>query len=274
MVDLCAFIGRFPFRRLSVETAEDLLALMDDLGVEVAVVSSHEALYGRDPHTANLQLCRQVAHFEDRLVPFIVPNPCYPPCLHEVRELFQDFSLKGVRLFPNYHDYRLDDERCLGLVEAVVESGGVVHVPVQYQDYRQMPRYCREIREVAVEDVVSLASRYPGGRFAIGSVRPFSPGGQEQLEMVGATSNLAFDLARVCLTPSVPDGAIRDPGGDICRWLADTIGPGRLLFASDAPLHDPACVIAEIQQSTIPDEQKVLMLRENARVLLGFVGGQ
>lgn len=270
MIDFCAFTGRFPFRRLSVETAADLVKSMDETEIDVAVVSSHEALYGHDPHAANLALCREASQFPDRLMPFIIPNPCFPPCLAEVRELFEQFSLKGVRLFPNYHDYRLDDDRCLRLVEQVVELGGIVHVPCQYQDYRQMPRYCREIHETPVADIVALASRYPNGKFVIGSVRPFSSCGREALQAIAATPNLSFDLAKIHLTPFVDDDGVRDPGGDILGLLVKMIGPDRLLFASDAPLHDCACVIEEIRQSPILDEQKARILRGNAKELLGL----
>ena len=261
-------MGRFPFRRLGVETAAELLSLMDKHGIEAAVVGSHEALYGADPYAANLTLCREVAAHRDRLVPFITPDPHFPPCLDEVTALFEDFSLRGVRLFPNYHDYRLGDPACLALVQRVVELGGVVHVPCQYQDWRQMPRYCREIEEVAVEDVVDLAARFPKGRFVIGSVRPSAPVGQSALEEIAALPNLALDLAKVYLAPWVLENGVRDPGADVCSHLARIIGPERLLYASDAPLHDPECVTREVRSSAIPERDKGRIFAGNARALL------
>src|SRR5262249_9096363 len=77
ILDVNAYLGHFPFRRLRHNTAGALLGLMDAKSIDRAVVSSAAAITYRNPQSGNEELAEEVARHRDRLIPFAVINPFY-----------------------------------------------------------------------------------------------------------------------------------------------------------------------------------------------------
>ena len=75
IIDVNAWVGHWPFRRLRHNTVQGLLRLMDRSGIDRAVVASIHGVFYRDAHSANEELARQVLRHRDRLIPFATLNP-------------------------------------------------------------------------------------------------------------------------------------------------------------------------------------------------------
>jgi uncharacterized protein len=56
----------------------------------------------------------------------------------------------------------------------------------------------------------------------------------------------------------------------LIEWAVREVGPERVLFGTDTPLYDTAMQRARIDQADLTDDQKRLILRDNAARLFGL----
>lgn len=135
IVDANAYVGNFPWRPVEAEP-DELLAKMDEKGVDRAVVSSLDAVFYRDGHRGNRELAAEIDG-EDRLVPFATIDPSFPGWEADLRECIEELGMQGVRLFPLYHDYAIDNPA----VERLLDLCADLDVPVMFvatlEDQRQ-----------------------------------------------------------------------------------------------------------------------------------------
>lgn len=94
---------------------------MDSCGVAQAWVGAFEGLFYRDCGQANRDLLTSLEDYGDRLLPWAVINPASPGWEQDLEEA-RAAGVLGVRLYPNYHDYRLLDASCLDLCAALAEN--------------------------------------------------------------------------------------------------------------------------------------------------------
>lgn len=173
LVDANAYVGRWPFRPLDASVA-DLLATMDGKGVDVAVVSSLESVFYRDPQHGNRQLAADVDGHEDRLVPFATINPTFPGWEADLRHCIEEFGMRGVRLLPAYHDYEIDSPETRELLRVCADldvpamfvaaledqRGRHPRVSLRYFEGTGRPASWRA-EEGAVDDLVNLLLAVP-----------------------------------------------------------------------------------------------------------------
>ena len=137
IIDVNAWVGHWPFRRLRHNTVQGLLRLMDRSGIDRAVVASIHGAFYRDAHAANEELADQVLRHRDRLIPFATLNPAYAGWEEDLRRCVEDLELCGIRLVPQYHGYDPASNASLDLLDAVSEVGWPVQVPMRIVDRRQ-----------------------------------------------------------------------------------------------------------------------------------------
>ena len=75
IIDVNAYIGHWPFRKIEYDTAEKLLRLMDNKGIDIACVSNLNSIFYRDVMEGNIELIKQIKTHTDRFIPFGLINP-------------------------------------------------------------------------------------------------------------------------------------------------------------------------------------------------------
>ncbi|WP_158203562.1 amidohydrolase family protein [Halomarina oriensis] len=135
-VDVNAFVGHWPFRDLDA-SADALLSLMDEAGVDAALVSSLESVFYRNVHAGNRDLRDRVAGHEERLFPLATINPTYPEWETDLRECVEEWGWSGVKLLPAYHDYDLDAPETTALFDVCADLDVPVVVCATLEDQRQ-----------------------------------------------------------------------------------------------------------------------------------------
>ncbi|WP_255171496.1 amidohydrolase family protein [Natrononativus amylolyticus] len=141
IVDANAYLGEFPWRPIDAEP-DELLAKMDEKGVDRAVVSSLDAVFYRDVHRGNEELAAAIEDHEDRFIPFATIDPTFPGWRKDLRESVEELGMKGVRLFPAYHDYDIDDDAVVELLEACADYDVPAMFVATLEDKRQRhPRF-------------------------------------------------------------------------------------------------------------------------------------
>jgi predicted TIM-barrel fold metal-dependent hydrolase len=135
--DINAWVGTWPFRTLADGTPEGLIAKMDDAGIDRSAVSLLEAVFHRNVQPANERLAGMIAPHRDRLTPLATLNPTYEKWEDDLRICHEKLGMKGVRLFPVYHDYPVDGPAARAIAAACAERKLPVMLPFRMEDPRQ-----------------------------------------------------------------------------------------------------------------------------------------
>ena len=115
IIDTNAYLGPFAFRQLRHNTPDALLRLMDEKGIDKAVVSSASAITYRNAQPGNKEVAQATAPHRDRLIPSAVVNPFYAGWKDDLKICHEELGMKGLRLYPKWHNYSLADGCCLEL---------------------------------------------------------------------------------------------------------------------------------------------------------------
>jgi predicted TIM-barrel fold metal-dependent hydrolase len=256
IVDVNAYLGHWPFRRLRNNSADGLVRLMDDKGIDVAWVSSIDAVHYVNSQAGNESLHEEIAPHRNRLVPFAVINPAYIDWEHDLEVCVKEFGCRGVRLYPNYHNYGLLDPCCRKLVDTATRWGLVVSLPIRQTDKRQQ-HWLVYVEDVSLDDTAELVKRHPDARFVLlnGAGFTSTPLGQANS---GLPRNYFIEISR-------PEVLVSDQE---IPTLIRNLGPDRLLFGTGIPFHyaDPALVRLEVLEAD--QSVKESIAGGNARQLL------
>jgi predicted TIM-barrel fold metal-dependent hydrolase len=250
IIDFNSYIGQWPFRRLCARTACEILKWMDKNGVDVAVVSSLNSVFYNDPHEGNLELMEEVNQHSERFVPLAVLNPRYPGWEKDMEECISR-GFRGIRLYPQYHNYALTDEECLRLVKKASEKNLVISIPVRLRDGRG--RHWMDLaRDIELGELERLAEKSNGAKIVV-------------LEARGAADsplikhpNVYFEISRM--------NAVF---GEIDR-LIELAGDSRVVFGSGFPLKYLTNAILKAKLVQKPEETMEKILWKNACSLLGL----
>ncbi|MEA3402558.1 MAG: amidohydrolase family protein [Armatimonadota bacterium] len=260
IIDLNAYHGHWPFRRLRHNDADGLLALMDRAGIDRACVSSASAIFYKNSQAGNEELAEDIADHRDRLIPFAVINPTYADWEHDLQVCVEDLGARGLRLYPNYHDYSLGDAACNDLVAAATEHGLLLSIPIRQIDQRQR-HWLLEIPDVALGEVEELVGRHPDARFALLNGIGFvgSRLGQADNEL---PDNYVVGISR--LTALMASEV---------RQLLDNLGPERVAFGSGMPFKYPEPALLKVEVLEATEDEKQGIRAGNAARLLGLDEG-
>ncbi|MFW6437610.1 MAG: amidohydrolase family protein [Armatimonadota bacterium] len=256
IIDMNAYLGHWPFRRLRHNDADGLLALMDRAQIDRACVSSASAIFYKNSHAGNEELAEQVAGHEDRLIPFAVLNPAYVDWEHDLDVCVNDFGARGLRLYPHYHNYALSDSCCSELIDAATEHGLVVSLPIRQIDQRQR-HWLLEIPDVPLRDLEGLVERHPDAKFVFVNGAGFTGSRLGQPDR-GLPANYALGISRMRATV-----------GDEVGALVENIGVERVVLGTGIPFKYPEPALLKVEVLDATDETKQAILGGNAEGLLG-----
>jgi len=251
IIDFNAYVGQWPFRRLPARSAAEVIDLMDKAGIDVAAVSSLNSTLYADPHEGNLELLDDIKNYGGRFIPLAVLNPGYPGWQDDLEECV-NYGFKGIRLYPQYHNYLLANDECLKLVKKASEMSLSVSIPVRLRDGRGR-HWMDSARDISLQEVEQLAAKLPNSRIALLESRDVR---STALVKYG---NIYFETSR--MTSIL--------GSEIMN-LIQSVGASRLVFGSGAPLKYISPALLKIRLLKESEEVKERILWRNASGLLGL----
>ncbi len=253
LIDTNVSLGHWPLRRLPADEPERLVSKLRAHGVTQAWAGSFDSLLHKDLASANARLaemCRR--HGRGLLIPFGSVDPSSPDWEEELRRCAGIHRMPGIRLFPNYHGYQLDDPAFARLLAAAAELGLLVQLALVMEDERMMHPLLR-VEPVATQPLADLVRTVP----------------TLQLQLVNALRALRakplLDLVatgRVSVEISMLEGV----GG--VENLLRQIPADRVLFGSHAPLFYFESAALKLQESDLTATQLQSIRAGNARQLL------
>jgi len=255
IVDTNAYLGCYAFRQLRHNTAAALLGLMDEKGIDKAMVSSASAITYRNAQAGNEEVAAAVKPHRDRLIPFAVINPFYAGCRDDLKTCHEQFGMKGLRLYPKWHNYALSDRSCLDLIHEATERDMLVSIPIRVEDFRQRS-WLVDVPDVPLDEIVALVQACPRARFILlnGAGYTGSPLGQKDSHL---PPNYCIEISRLSAVLANEIGQ-----------LVSRLGAERVVFGTGMPFNYPDPALLKLEVLDAPLEVKEKIRGRNAASLL------
>jgi hypothetical protein len=243
IVDVAAFIGEYPYRRLPDCSPAYLLRQMDRLGIGEAWVGHLPSFLYKDPAPGTVALLATLGSDRDRLRPVPTIHPGLPGWQRDL-ERAGDVAAPAVRVYPMHQSLEPDGATMRDFVLAAGSLELAVILTVRFEDVRQ--RHPLDTAgDLPPSAVRTLARVDPAVRILV------THAGRAFVEEVhfGLT---AEEARRVLWDVSWLWGP---PEHELHRLL-HTVGNDRFAFGSGMPLRLPEAVPAKLDLTDLSSDQR------------------
>lgn len=260
LVDVNAYVGHWPFVQLSYHNCEGLLGRMNRFGVDVSVVSNLNGIFYKNTQSANNELYNELKskkQFADRFIPFAIINPGYAGWRDDLETCTSKFGMKGVRIFPQYHDYDLNHPQCVEFLKRARDKSLVVAISLRMVDTRQRSWMDLD-KEWSLKDIMPALTAVPDGNYLIVNIANSMNLPKEDLDLV-QKSNVLLDTS---------GRALGNPAPALTRF-----GKNKFAFGTHAPVLDYLTGLLRIEAmrpGEADDATKELLRSGNAKKFLNL----
>ena len=265
LIDINAYVGHWPFMQLKYNTCEALGQRMDKFGVDVSVISSMNGVFYKNTQSANQELYDELKtskRYKNRLVPFAVINPIYAGWRNDMETSINKLGMKGIRLYPKYHDYGMTEPSLIELVKRARDMNVPVTFCYRMVDSRQ--RSWMDIDYVAytpkpewsLKDIFPIIKEVPDAKYMILNVTNSIALNKED-EAIFKKANVLMDTS---------GRTLNDIGS-----LLKTQGKERSAFGTHSPILDYLTGLLRIEslrESEADEATKELLRSGNAKRFL------
>jgi len=239
-----------------IATAEELLASMDEAGIGLSVVLnvgwvSHELCV-----KTNDYILDSVSRYPTRLVGFCAIQPRAGDAAIAELERCAKAGAKGIgELRSDIQDFELTDEaKMKPLVDAAIKHDLIFLTHSSEPLGHKYPGK----GSITPDILYSLIMAFPNLRLVCAHWGGGLPFYALMPEVAKALTNIFFDTAATVFLYK----------SEIFKQVSHIIGSDKILFGSDYPLMHQNRVLAQVQSSQIPEEDKAKILGANAQNLL------
>jgi uncharacterized protein len=169
LLDINASVGHWPFQHYNFNTCRSLMERMDSFGVDKALISNLNGIFYKNTQSANEELYLEMASdisFRKRFIPFAVINPIYAGWKNDLEVCATRYEMKGVRIYPLYHDYDLTDPACIELVKMARDKKMNVALTCRMVDSRARS-WMDMNTEWALKNIIPLIRAVPDAKYMI-----------------------------------------------------------------------------------------------------------
>ncbi len=257
-VDVNAFLGAYPFRRVPGALPEALLRAMDRVGVDQAWVTHLPGIFWRDPAAGNVWLYETARQY-DRLQPVPAVHPGvagWEAVVAQAREQ----GAPAIRCDPTYYGIDPSGAGMRALVQRCSAENVPLMMAVRLEDGRQRHPNDRatELPPWAVRTLIRSDS---AARLIITHAdRPFI----EEVHFGSTPDESSRILWDICW--------IWGPPEDHLETLLGTVGTERFVFGTGQPLRLPENSIAKLDLLDLTPEQRRAIEHENIVALSNAKG--
>jgi len=220
--DVNTYIGHWPFRQIRHNNAKTLLDYLNESGISKACISSVNAIFYKDSMEGNRELIKEISPYGDKFVPFGIINPAYTNWKEDFEESIENLQIRGLELYPYYHNYKLTDPEAMELIQMAISNNIIIHLPCAVVNIRQR-HWMDTMENLKINELENVLSEFDDGNFIIsnGSTNEIA----QQLSAVSRRrrGRVLYDFARV----EVFNGGIKD--------LLSTAGTDNVVYGSVAP---------------------------------------
>ncbi len=267
LIDISGYTGHWPFRNLRGNTIAGLLARMNRFGVDKTIVSNLNGIFYVDSQIGNEELHNELqsdAIFKDRFIPFATMNPVLPWWQDSLKICHEEYGMKGIRIYPIYHDYKLTDSRCIAMIAAARDRGMPVSIALRMTDLRERS-WLDVDKALSYNDIAEVISQVPDAQFMVLDARI-----TDDQEATTADALAVLKQADVLFDTSRGSGVpVKGPNSESLRYLVSSFGAERIAFGTETPFVDycsPFFRLGVFEE--LSETEKELVWSGNARRML------
>lgn len=250
-VDTNVFIGQWPFRKLSYNRPQELLAVMSKKGIDKMWVSTFEGIFWNNSQDANELLYKETRDIP-QFITFATMNPTFPGWEEDIKKCKLKYNMKGIRVYPNYHNYSLDSMEFKSLLKKADTLSLPVCIYCRLFDERIHPHFAR-VEPVDLNGLKNIIANF------------------SHLPLIICNCNLA-DLSRIeqilkeYQNIYIEISHLESVG--VVRKLIDNIGIERILFGTYAPYFYIESSFLKIKESRFSEDETEMLFSQNAERLI------
>jgi predicted TIM-barrel fold metal-dependent hydrolase len=189
------------------------------------------------------------------LLPFGCVNPKLPDWQEDLRRCHETHRMAGIRLYPNYHGYSLDDPSCIQLLSDAADRKLIVQIALSMEDTRTQLTVIQPVDPSPLSD---LLQHLPHLRLVLLNKRGWTDDDAgENIARIRNARNAYFDIA------------MNEGVGGLERLIAAT-SPTRVLFGSHSPFFYFESAWLKVRSAALPSNQEQALCEGNARSLIGL----
>jgi len=248
-VDVHCYVGQWPFRRLADRTLDDVRGLLARVDTQRALLTPLAAIFHKDCLAAVRALHEELITSdwtEASLVAVI--NPAFPGWRADLDRMIADLSCVAVRLFPNYHGYRLMDPECESLLGELQDRSLPLILSPRIEDER-LHHWLVKTPPVSRLDLRWLLRAFPNLKILLCHMTP------DELDFL-STEILSHPSASIDTSARMPQFFMEEMVGQF--------GADRILYGSGQPLQYPECAVRMIRDAQLAEDDSHKIFWENA----------
>ena len=133
-IDVNCLVGNWPFRKIRKITFNDLKSIHEVNNMEYGYVSSLNSIFYNDPFEGDQDLHEIIKGTPYKHV--LTVNPELTWFIDNIEEGIKLFDIKGVRIYPGYHGYTLDNQPVERLCRILAEKKLPLFITIRMEDER------------------------------------------------------------------------------------------------------------------------------------------
>ena len=230
------FLGAF-------DDAPTMLGAMDACGIDRACLFN---IWHIDAHIGHEELAKFVSRHPSRFIGFAYASALSDNMVEETRRVLDQHKFAAIKTYPPSGNIPINDPRWDQLYDLANE--------------RELALITHTGMEPAAEPkyLADVAPRFPRVKFVAGHSGNIASQRRQAIEVAKQYPNIYLETCSSFRTPGVIEQLVKEARSD------------RILFGSDIPVMDPRCQIGKIITADISDDDKRLILGQNAKRLLNL----
>ncbi|RKN72415.1 amidohydrolase family protein [Paenibacillus ginsengarvi] len=249
VTDVNALLGHWPFRKIRKNTLEHLRGVHRDNGITGGYVASLNSIFYNDPFEGDEELHELIGGTEYKHV--LTVNPTLPGWQRDIEEGLRRFDIRGVRIYPTYHEYDLNGEPVVRLCEELKRNVLPLFVTKRMEDERL--DYLMKPQPLSVEALRAFVNSEPDLDIVVLNIR-FN----EIAEMKAELNKLPRLFVDTC---GLKDKVF------VLEELLKLIPANKILYGSQHPLYCLKSSFAIVDMVDVAEETKRSIFAENVKRL-------
>jgi len=256
LIDTNVSLSHWPIRHSWAPTPSALVQRLNRHGVTSAWTGSFDGVLHTDMSGANARLAESCRKDGDGiLVPMGSVNPTFPDWEDDVRRCHEVHGMPGLRLYPNYHGYALDDPRFAQLLAVATQRRLLVQIMLSIEDDRSQNPMLTAL-PVQAGPLVELMPKISGARVMLLNGGSRVLGGNVSLLQGLVAAGVTFEIATLEGVAGIENLLRRAPGV-------------RTTFGSHSPYFYFESALLKLQESDLsPTDLEAVRFRNAHHLLL------
>jgi len=262
IIDCNVHLFDWPFRKLKYSRTEALISKLRKHRITTAWAGSFEAVLNKQLDAINRRLAEECRTRGDGvLVSIGSVNPARPDWEEDVRRCHEQYGMSGLRLYPAYHGFALENPEFVRLLGEAAKRGLLVQIVMRLEDER-VHHPAISVPAVNTAPLPEILKKLP----------------QAKVQLINSAGSLLGNnvAALVRETQVTFDIAATEGNGGVGKLIEGknssyrgAIPVERLVFGSHAPFFPCESAVMKLFESPLSLEQLDMLMRANARRLIG-----